>query len=225
MPRISANKLGEYLIQTNPIRRRSIIKDQKLGNPPAQPRYRKALAPIRDVLADSSFDPEPAHAAIESLRTEPPGTDWVNDDNSKTADALEHFLNITDQFPLTGFTYCPGTHQARKLTLGGVEISVRPDIILTGRYGGREIVGGIKFHYTVDENKALGDQGGKYVATLVRQWLAEHGPQERHPHQNFCYSVDVFQEQVVAAPAAYDRLYQQMQAACEEIALRWDAIS
>lgn len=221
MPRISANKLGEYLIQTNPIRRRSIIKDQKLGNPPAQPRYRKALMPIRDVLANSAFDPAPAQSAIESLRTEPRGTDWVNDDNSKTADALEHFLHITGEFPLAGFTYSLGSHQAPKLTLGGVEISVRPDIILTGRYGGREIVGGIKFHYTVDENKALGNQGGKYVATLVRQWLAEYGPQDRHPHQNFCLSVDVFQEQVIAAPAAYDRLYQRIRVGCEEIVLHW----
>jgi hypothetical protein len=225
MPRISVNKLGEYLVQTNPIRRRAIIRDQKLGNPPAQPRYRKALQPICDVLEDAAFDPEPIHSAIEALRTEESASEWVLDDNAKTADALEKFLNITGEFPIEGVTYRLGSHTAPKLTLSGVEVSVRPDIIIEGQLRGRQIVGGIKFHYTVDDKKALGLEGGRYVAALLRQWLSLHGPNDRHAHQNFCYSVDVFQEQVVAAPSSFARLYSQAEAACEEIGLRWDAIN
>lgn len=225
MPRISLNKLAEFLIQTNPVRRRSIINDQKNGNPPAAPRYRKAIDPICSFLKHGGDDPEIIYNKIDSLRSETSNSDWIKDDNEKTAQALEHFLSLASQLPLDdSLEYTPGDAQVEKLQLSGVEVSVKPDVIIKGTMRGNNIIGGIKLHFSVDHKKELGDLGSSYVAALLREWLNHNCPNHYKVSYKHCYSIDVFPETVVSSPATYKRLINQAQAACEEITLRWDTI-
>lgn len=90
MARISANKLAELLVTSNPVRRRRIVYDQKHPNGPAVPLYRHAQIPIAHYFSNGRESATLIEAA-ERLRADREGTEWAIDDRWNTADALERF--------------------------------------------------------------------------------------------------------------------------------------
>lgn len=220
-PRISVNKLGEYLITANPARRRAIVSDQKNPNPAVVPRYRQALPAIASFLTSGTSDEDAIVRAIEDIRAKPTSSDWAQSDNKNTADALERFLEVADELLDDTFTYVPGSDQAPKLVVAGVEVSVRPDFLIHFRSRGKDRVGALKFHFVRDDDKSLSEKGGEYVSTMLYRWLQVHGPQGRSPDRRQCVLVDCFRTRVVVAPASHVRRYQHIEAACEEICAKW----
>lgn len=221
-PRISINKLGEYLT-ANPIRRRSIIKAQK--NPPDAivARYKKGYPILEEYFitrnADVLFD------GAEALRSEVASSDWVAGDNSNTADAIESFIDIAHQLPLGECEiFSSDGHEFVPLVMSGVAISVRPEFFVKQIRNGRSYIGALKFHWIRDVSSALGEGGGTYVSTALYQYLLEHNPTDNQPDHRLCFSIDLFRKEAWEAPATYRRLKTHLEAACEEIALRWDSV-
>jgi hypothetical protein len=204
-PRISVNKLGEYLTTSSPVRRRSIIRQQKRPSPGIAQRYRQATEPIQNFLATEGVDVEAMAKAIDSLRDGTPTSEWTADDNKNTADALERFLEVADALPTDSVTYVRGPSDPPKLVVAGVAISVRPDFLLHFNRGSREGIGALKIHYIKDDGKSLKQSGQEYVATLCRQWLAEYGHGGREVIHTRYFSLDLFRSSLVHAPAAYTK--------------------
>ncbi len=224
MPRISANKLGEFLTTANPIRRRAIITDQK--NPPevVVPLYRGAADPIADFLNGGGENVDTLYAAIDRLRSNESGTEWAVRDRKNTAEALEHFLELAGELPFDGIEYIRGEQNPPKLQLNGVDVSVRPDYVLHYERRGKKYIGALKFHFVKNEESSLGQEGAEFVATLLYRWLHENAPDERRPSHTHCFSIDVFRESIVTAPASYLRRQAQIEEACAEIAARWNSL-
>ena len=221
-PRISINKLGEYLT-ANPVRRRAIIKTQK--NPPdvIVARYRNAW-PILDQFF-ASRDPDTLYNGADHWRGEEPETDWQASDFASTADALEVFVDTIDQLPIEDCEIVPvHNDEHAPLMLAGVRVSIRPDYIIKQTRRGRDYIGAIKFHWTKDEASALRQDGGTYVATGLLQYLMASTPSGYTPDHRLCFSVDVFRKSVWEAPSSFRRLRSHLEVACEEIALRWDSL-
>lgn len=76
-PRISINKLGEYMTAT-PARRRQIVRDQK--NPPAfkAARYKPARETIVSYLEDGMADDGSPLARAAELRADMPPPRWAD---------------------------------------------------------------------------------------------------------------------------------------------------
>ncbi len=221
-PRVSLNKLGEYLI-SSPSRRRTIVKQAKEPPDAIVPRYRQAFPPIEKFF--ETGNEEHIHKAIERLRLKQPKSDWERDDNLNTALALDVFLKDASYLREEGCIITRANPQEQsKLLISGVQVSVRPDFYVRYTKRCRDFVGAIKFHWTKDDAHKLTEQGGLYVCTTVHQFLETYHSKQAKPSLDHCISVDVFRHSICTAPRASHRLKENIKAGCEEIALRWQQV-
>lgn len=218
-PRISVNKLGEYLVQADSSRRTRIIRDQKelpVGRMVSA--YREAKDAIVKTLLGVE-GPSLLHRSTQ-LASDKRGTARAVINRGNCALALEHFINILPQLP-TGVAYAAAPQGQASLEIAGVEVSIAPDLIIHATRGSTAVIGAVKLHFPKDDEKALGPNGSQFVAVLINQWLAQQPASRRVPAPEFCLSIDVFRQTVHAAPRSQQRRLEKIRDGCEEIAARW----
>lgn len=218
-PRISVNKLGEYMT-ASASRRRTIVKDQK--HPPSfkAARYRVARDTMVAQLASDPDGTDLVESAVQKLIEFRPETDFQNQERENGILALEAFADI--DFPQLVGRKLRGAQNDRvpPLSIGGVEVSVRPEALVIEE--GRP-VGCVKLH--VVKARKLDDAAGAYVATVLRRWLAETlGVDAATLDRRNFILVDVFRHGTFEAPKAMKQRNRSLEAACEEIALRWPSV-
>ncbi|WP_128000197.1 hypothetical protein [Piscinibacter defluvii] len=211
------------MISSSPARRRRIISDQKKPSDPIPQLYRLATKPIAEFMAAGANDESIVDRAVLRLRASS-GTKWAMDDARNTADALEEFLQVANGLPPEEVRYERGPDQAPHLRIKSVDISVCPNLLLFSEQRGVPCVGALKLHFPKSDERALGREGGEYVATLLLHWLAEYGPRGVKVLPSLCLSVDIFRRSIVHAPAATLRRMASVAAACEEIAAHWERL-
>jgi hypothetical protein len=219
-PRITANKLGEYM-DASAARRERIIADQKRPKVYRGVRYEEAQEVITEFLVGGAKDTMYVLREIEELRNAVAETEWESPNNRLCAVALESFLDLRDDLALDGLELSRGDSQPSKLRIGGVEVSVRPEVVVsrTDRRG-ETITGAIKLYFP--KSYPLTDKAGEYVATMVRQFMVEHQPIPGKVHHTLCRVVDVSQGRVFTAPLCYRRRHVDLEAACREIYRAWE---
>lgn len=219
MAKISANKLAELMVTASSTRRRRIVADQKHPQGNIVPLYRLAHDPVSAFLTGGR-DVGALDEACRRLRADGSGSDWAQTDRANTSLALEHLRDMADKLP-TDATYQRGPTDPGKLTIAGVSVSVRPDFVLTFEKRGRRFAGALKLHYIKNPESALKKAGAEYVSVLLHEWLKQFGPEGHAPVQTHCLSADVFRGAVVPAPRSITRRWDEITAACEEVAARW----
>ena len=215
-PKISVNKLGEYLDAT-PARRRRIVQDQKDPKDFMVIRYKDAREIIVDFLSSGLENEQDALSAASRLRDEEAATSFAKQDKNASADAIEDFLDASDLINMDGMV----TERVKKNTtdsmvIAGVDVSIRPDVIFKDQKTGG-IVGALKLHFS--KTHPLNSTSSKYVATVMRVHLEKRENSEIDPKK--CYVVDVPTKNVNHAPRAYKKNMKDIEAACEEIEARW----
>ena len=219
MAKISVNKLGEYMVARSPARRRRIILDQHQPATFITSRYSAARKAIADFLIDQDH-PKLAAAAVQ-LRDERGGTDHAHETRQLCADAINSFIDMAPALAIDGVTYSAAPQRPHKLVMAEVEVSVAPDVMLVGTVRRRNLGGALKLYFAKGNDKLLLEDGSRYVATAIHEWLAGHPHGGHAPHAAYCLSVDVFRGRVTAAPTARIRRLDDLRAACEEIAAGW----
>ena len=216
-PKISLNKLGEYLT-ASPSRRRRIVQDQQDPKPFITARYSDARDAIVDFLASGMSEEEKLLSVAEQLRSDTTGTDFVRQDRLASADAIENFLEAADQIEIEDLTVVPAdSASTASMEVGGVRVSVRPDAYLKNAITD-DIVGAIKLHFP--KTTPLNDVSAKYVATTLKVFLSEEqGAEFVDPKK--CYVVDVSTQAATCAPKSFKKNMKDISAACEEIRARW----
>ena len=216
-PRISANKLGEYLVSP-PTRRQAIIEHQKYPNAYAAAYY----APARDNLIDyivGHIDRAQLLCRIEALVSAKHDSDYQRHSSNGCAEAVLRFLDLEPTLDLQGMT---AIHMLRheRLDINGVSVSVYPDIILQGQdTKGKPTQGAIKLHFPKTHPHT--PMSAQYVATMLRMHAKETMGARGRVREDACLVVDVFARQVVSAPRGYIRRWRDITAACEEIRRAW----
>jgi hypothetical protein len=228
-PRISANKLGEYLVSP-PLRRRDIIERQKYPCTFIGAYYEPARAAIVDLLL-GRIDREGLLRRTEALVSAEHASRWAHHQAHGCADAVLRFLDLEPDLDLHGMTavHVP-EHDA--LDVQGVRVSVYPDLVLEGvDHRGRPQVGAIKLHFPKAHPHT--ETSAEYVATLLRvharEALGAAGDQHEGPsktvrgtvREDACLVIDVFARRIVGAPHGYLRRWRDIGAACEEIRRAW----
>jgi hypothetical protein len=223
--RVSVNALGEYMEATAD-RRQKIVADQKAPKDYVVPRYTLSTQSIAACLSAPADHLRPVRAAIERLRKARPLKPWEATTVANNLAALEAFEklwpSLSEQF--SGLTVARGGVKAPKLLLSGVQVSVRPDLILRGQNRqGRGICGALKLRLT--KTTALSERGLKCIATTLNLFTETHlakGLVVADPA--FCFVLDVFTGKLVSAPKSQVRLRKEILTTCREIALWWNSV-
>lgn len=220
-PRISVNKLGEYML-AGARRRRRIVVDQREPKNFLVPIYTPAEEAISRYLVGGGTDRDIIDAEIRRLSMREPGERaWVTERNGLCVDALEAFRDLADDFDLEGFEVRAGD-TGGGLSIGGVYVSVRPEVLLRqpdGKGGFRQ--GAIKLYLV--KSYPHSDASAAFVGTTVLEYLRQEREQDGKVDPELCLVVDVFGGEVFTAPKAYKSRLKELEAACEEIRGRWNS--
>jgi hypothetical protein len=107
--------------------------------------------------------------------------------------------------------------------MAGVEISVRPEFIISGQYRQRNICGALKLYFSKDD--PLTDHSAPYIAAIVQRFVENHiATVDTQARGEACQVFDVFAGQLFSAPNAITRRFNDMEAACNEIATVWPTV-
>jgi hypothetical protein len=199
-PRISVCKLGEYVL-ARPRRRRAILAAQKFPQDFIVSRYRDAQAALTEYLVTRNL--QALQAARRRLGTGAPASSWDATRRTLCIAAIDHFVQLIGALPLNGSNYRATPTTMLPLRLCGVDVSVRPELLLQGDTSH----GGIKLYFGKSTPLA---EAAPYIATTLHQYV-----QTLHPgaQARDCTLLDVFAHQHVAAPSATHRLRRELLAA------------
>lgn len=216
-PRMSVNKLAEYMI-ADPLRRRGLVKDQKHQKPFKAARYNEARTAIKEYLG-SNYNESMIEVVIENLTAKGSLEDWQKDNRDNSVLALEKILD-TDLPDLEDYEVKYNDGENKLIRLSGLDISVNPDVLLTHKDTGK--IGGIKVH--ISKIHELHDPALRYVATMVKYSFIDAGIDEKKIDNDACISIDVFGSSYDKSPKSYKQTLGRIEAACEEICMRWERI-
>lgn len=217
-PRISLNKLGEYLTAT-PARRRSIVQQQKYPATFRTARYREAYSAIAACCL-TGFDPGILNQTLASLAAST-GSENEMQRLHNCQEALSHFASMIEDLPFDEVQLSAPEGQLPYLMLGGVEVSVRPELLCSGVVGRppQARSGAIKFYFSKTNPLTL--EAAQYVGAVTLNYLADCLIQPDPVDYRMVWVVDVFAEQIFPAPKSTVRKIDDAVAACEEILGRW----
>lgn len=217
--RISINKLGEYL-SAGPARRRTILTEQRNPRIFQVTWYRLAERAIRRFLVDHLDDPDRFTHELEALRSSETSTRHEEVRRATNVAAMEAFQTLVQTLPLDELSLFEAHDDAPHVVFGGVDVSVRPEVIVTGSDSkGLPRVGAIKL--LLSQGHPLDETTGLYSATVLHHFVEQHLGDLGRADPQLCFVVDVFQQKVWTAPRHSKRRAQDIGAACEEIAAMW----
>lgn len=222
-PRLSVNKVGEYLI-SGPARRRRIIYDAKFPSDIIVPFYTPAEEAISQYIASGMQDISVLEKKINTLGQSPIETVWDQRRVNSNIDAIEAFMNMLDDIDLNGASPQLGTHKAPVVTFNGVDVSVRPEIVLTKSGNkGKALVGGLKLHFP--RANPLNEQSAAYVSSIQSRYVTDHLPEHGLPEGRMCAVIDVSSQSFFPGVASTRQRLKDVGAACAEIAAIWPTIT
>lgn len=220
-PRISVNKLGEYLVSP-PLRRHDILERQKYPLDLVASYYE----PARRLLVDFLLGAIGRASVLGIVGTWTEGSTWSRPFDQRRArgcaDAVLRFLA-----DLPGLDF----HGLRPVTvdliptlhLEGVTVSIKPDLMLRGVDArGRTTYGAVKLHFP--KAHPVSEVSAQYVATLLKVHLREAFGRAVRIDPECCIAVDVFRGTKVTAPRADRRRLRDVAAACQEIRRVWPQV-
>lgn len=221
-PRISLNKLAEFMTATIP-RQRRIIRDQKFPPDYLVTYYREAQEAVAACIASDLSDIGAITRAINILNQQTPDTVGAQRRLVSNVDALESFLDMLDVVNLQEASPTLAPNDAPKLIIRNVEVSVRPEIILRmeGRNG--PSVGALKIHFP--KTNPLNQQAAGYVSAVLQEWAQAHLSNEGQVSGNLCMVIDVGSQSFFEGVRATRRRMQDIQDACSTIAALWPTIN
>ncbi|MES2268770.1 MAG: hypothetical protein V4520_18545 [Bacteroidota bacterium] len=221
-PRISVNPLCEYVLSTTASKRNSIIKQCKTPVPYITKWYNQAEEILSFYLAQIRDEPKVIYTEAHRLKVK--STDDKMEKKYATASYealnayLSHELNVRER--LSNYKLEMAVHDSKhKFILKGVQISLRPELILRD-LDGKEQLGFVKFYFCKTE--PLSKDKGELMACLTKFYF-EHEFGFKFTNEN-CIVLDVFNGQIFSAPKAFRRNISNIEASLVEIADRWDKV-
>lgn len=221
-PRISVNKLAEYMTARS-ARQRQILRDQKYPSDFKRTYYKEASEAISRCIASNLENTTVLENAISVLNQSTATKIGTRRRLDANIDALETFQVMLDDINLGNCLPRLGDSAPRRLVIQGVEVSVRPEIILTGEgKKSARLVGGIKLHFP--RTFSLNDDAAGYVSVLVQEWCRNELDADGTPYGPYCYVIDVGAKRVCPPVRAIAARIRDIEAACRNIAALWPSI-
>lgn len=214
-PRISVNKLSEYIITPSPQRRKTIIKLQK--NPPEciTPYYKFAEESVIEFLSANNSELAFIDSKIEQLEGKLISTSWEEKRNKICIDALIKFKEFNNNPSLQGLRFSRTEKETPKLKINNVSISVRPELYLLDQEN--NIKGCIKLVFA--KTRPVSNTEAEYTSVCMQRWLHENRGINNSKN---CLVLDVFSKVIFNTPKAYKKRMNDIESACQEISTFWN---
>lgn len=218
--KITVEKLGEYLAAT-PRGRKRVIDNLGKKETTINADFNEAKNAISRFIAYGDGNEEVIYSEITRIEKKIPISDLQREQLDLSVDSLEAFLDIADQLLIKDYDFLREDPSIpTSLLISGVTIDISPEIILRKmdlETGSK--VGAVKIYFS--KNYPLSDDAGKYMATLLYQYIVSHFSDIGMADYNNCYVLDVFNQKVYRTPRFNKRYKSDVHAACEEIARAW----
>lgn len=221
-PRISLNKLAEFMNASIP-RQRRIIRDQKFPPDYQTVYYREAQEAVASCLASDLTDIDSVERQIDILNQQAPGTVGAQRRIAANVDALEVFLTMLDDINLQGAEPTLASNAAPKLRVRNVDVSVRPEVLLNSENRNGPIVGALKIHFP--KTNPLNDQSAGYVSAALQEWARIHRIDEGQMLGTLCPILDIGSRTFYDGVRSTRQRLRDLEDACETIAALWPSIS
>lgn len=218
-PRISVNALAKYLAATSSGARRSIIKDQKYPEEFKTTRYEPATKGIVEYLLDPDRDEKTLIALRDKLSAQKPKNDNERVTLRINGEAITAFLKGIEQLKLDGLALVRGPNNAAKLAIAGVEISVRPEIMVSGIAKSGPFAAAIKLY--LSRSGALTSDSAGFLGALLSRHVEQSAGPNASVSRAHCQIMDVFRSAVFQSPEATKKRFKEIEAACAEIRSGW----
>lgn len=219
-PRISLNKLAEYL-EANVTRRKQIIHDAKYPEDVKGVRYKSVKEVIFPYLI-THRDKTQLQAAIDKFSKKSATTTWQVQDRDLSVDILNSLLG-NDLKILNNCQLSACEDDNKLLAIKGVSVSVRPDIIISKTIKGVVNKGAIKLH--TSKTYPLNEDSQKIVTCVLFQYVTTHMLKTGEvANPKLCISFDLFTGKLIPSTGSCKAVMNRVEAACEEIALRWPTL-
>lgn len=218
-PRISINKLAEYL-EANSARRKKIVHDAKYPENYIVTRYKDARDTIKKYIIGGG-DEDIILEKLDQLTEIKPDTDFQEQDLKLSIEALELFLD----FDISALVGCEihEYDENKFIKVSGVEISVNPDLIVKKKIGKIVNVGSIKIH--ISKSNPLNSNSQKIVGVMLHNYINDYVLKKGEvANEKLNLSFDIFQNTFEYCPSAIKVRLRQIEAACEEINLWWEKL-
>ncbi|WP_199228332.1 MULTISPECIES: hypothetical protein [unclassified Caulobacter] len=146
------------------------------------------------------------------------------DDARNSIEVLHSLQAMANQ--LAQFTFRSAPAAQPKLQLGGVEVSVRADLLVRMPIRGAEHSGAAILRLTQDDAdtdaaRSRRREMGLYVATLARLHVNQNLPADLPVSNRLCMSIDIQHRELFQAPDANTRRMNDLENACRFIAALW----
>ena len=172
---------------------------------------------------DLSYFDDPLRRFETRHRREPEG--WMRDEMRRNIEAIGAFKRTFSRRRARRYQFVSGPED-RAIRLKGVRINVRLDALVT-HTDDEEITysgGCVLFLARTDPSRRNIEERRRSVAAMVH-WSLEASDANIEILPRLCMSFDVFDQSIVKAPSATDRLRSHIRSACSEAAARWDSIA
>lgn len=205
-----------------------IIQQAREAKTAITSRYKSVRDDIAAYLCDAARTPstlaklQNKYAALADDLTL---TSWRREDARLSVDVLASLRRMENQLGGSRFIPAPARHSP--LTLAGVTVSVRLDVLAVRERAGTTEFGGVLFRMTKSDDKTDNAarkrrEIGLYAATLAMMQVQALAGADRVPHHQLCASFDIQCEDVHVAPRTFATRVKDMENACRFIAALWD---
>jgi hypothetical protein len=219
-PRISVNKLAEYLSTNKASRRERILRESKFPPTYQVIRYEPTREIIQRFLSGSIQNTQSLQTIIANYADIPAKDDFEERMKKSNLEALSHFVVFAPTLDFTDTKLVIGEHAPAPLTLNEVAISVRPDLTLSSIKKGATSRGAIKLN--ISKGYVHSKDSAEYASSVLRHYLT--GKHDSECDFRMCFTLDVFGKKLLEAPKAVVNRMKDVDAACSEIARQWDSI-
>ncbi|WP_156798411.1 hypothetical protein [Ahrensia sp. R2A130] len=146
-------------------------------------------------------------------------------DASRSAEALERVHAAYQKTGLGKLDLVPLPASRPKLDIQGVTISLTLGCQVRGQFKGNPAVGALTVLFNKSEASASArDERARTAAALSLIYATEHLGGHGKAVAKLCLAYDVFRGTVTTCPSQIARRIANMEATCEEVALRWPAV-
>ena len=180
--------------------------------------YQPAAEAIAQFIAGGMSDLGILEKKAQLLGAENATSVWHARRNTGNIDALETFEGMLDDIDLKGATPSLGAHKAPAITYQGVDVSVRPDVILES--GGS--VGGLKLHFP--KSNPLNAVAAGYVSAMTFEFCKQHLSGKGNAAGKFCLVIDVASGKFFPGATSTKARLKEVDAACGEVDALWPSI-
>lgn len=222
-PQFSANQLGEYMIASE-VRKRRIIAEAKYRPILKVISYKKARRMLSDYLEKGRGNLSFLENTILFLSEKTlAGRSLEETERDLTVQMLGRFIAVSNEVNLPNAQYALGSHLAGKLMLGGLPVSVVPNLVATGQNRkGQQTVGAVMIRYA--KGKPLNPDEAKHVSVLLYEFAKGVLSGAGVAAYNLCFCLDIQTGKIHCSPKGTTRVLSNMAAAGEAIIAQWPSV-